>query len=72
LATLFSRVAILVKTAAGRLQVTRITRADQLQPGVFLDEGEAIARLNGVTLWGRKAAPRQGFSAALRFTHNRR
>jgi hypothetical protein len=34
-----------VKTAAGRLQVTRITRADQLQPGVFLDEGETIACL---------------------------
>jgi len=45
LATLFTRVAILVRTAAGRLQVSRLTREDRTVPGIFLDEGEALAWL---------------------------
>jgi hypothetical protein len=45
MAKLFSRVAILVKTAAGRLQVNRLTRDAHLAPGIFLDEREALTWL---------------------------
>jgi hypothetical protein len=47
----FARVAILVQTALGRLQVTRRVRGDDLyeqyQVGVYADEAQAIAHVMG-------------------------
>jgi antitoxin (DNA-binding transcriptional repressor) of toxin-antitoxin stability system len=38
----FGKVAVLVRTQAGRLQVTRLARQDHRDPHVFLDEQEAL------------------------------
>jgi hypothetical protein len=41
----FIAVAVLVQTATGALQVSRIGRQDRIEPSVFTDEAQAIAWL---------------------------
>jgi len=41
----FAKVAVLVRTQAGRLQVQRLGRQEHREPHVFLDENEAIEYL---------------------------
>jgi hypothetical protein len=43
----FAKVAVLVKTSVGKLQVTRMTREDGVDARVFEDEAEALAYLSG-------------------------
>jgi hypothetical protein len=43
----FQRAAILVRTASGRMQVTRHMRDDGLEVGVFNNEREALRYLDG-------------------------
>ena len=45
LALLFPRTAVLVRSAVGKLQVQRLSRADGTHPQVFHDEAAAIAYL---------------------------
>jgi hypothetical protein len=46
LRTRFDRMAVLVRTQAGRLQTQRIARQDGREAHVFLDEAEALRYLN--------------------------
>jgi hypothetical protein len=41
----FNRVAVLVRTASGRLQAARLMRETGYEPRVFMDEAEALAYL---------------------------
>jgi hypothetical protein len=43
----FAKVAVLVKTSVGKLQVTRMTREDGVDARVFENEAEALAYLSG-------------------------
>lgn len=43
----FAKVAVLVKTSVGRLQVSRMAREDNLTVRIFDDEAEALAFLTG-------------------------
>jgi hypothetical protein len=52
----FAKVAALVRTASGSLQVKRFAREDGIEMGVFLDEGAALAFL--VDAGVRDSSPR--------------
>jgi hypothetical protein len=41
----FARTAVIVRTAAGRMQVSRHLRSDGVDPNVYVEENEAIAFL---------------------------
>ncbi|HLM72397.1 MAG TPA: hypothetical protein VK459_06890 [Polyangiaceae bacterium] len=43
----FAKVAVLVKTSVGKLQVTRMAREDGVDIRIFNDEAEALAYLTG-------------------------
>jgi hypothetical protein len=43
----FAKVAVLVKTSVGKLQVTRMAREDGVDVRIFNDEAEALAYLTG-------------------------